>query len=63
MRVVGDEDPDELEGTSVDWEPKLLQNIGCGGERQGKAGRGLEFDEWMGMLVLEEAGPRCARGG
>jgi hypothetical protein len=53
-RVVGDEDPDELGGTNVDWEPKLLPNIICVGELDGSAGRGLEFDEDMGMLVFEE---------
>jgi hypothetical protein len=51
-RDVGVEDPDELEGTNVDWEPKFLENNVCVGELEGSAGRGLEF-ECTGILTLE----------
>lgn len=52
-RAVEEDDPDELDGTKVDWEPMLRTTGGCGGDEEGKAGRGLELDEYAGVLTLD----------
>lgn len=53
MRVVGEEDPEELGGTNVDCEPRLRPNIVCVGEEEGNAGRGLELGAYW-LIPLQK---------